>query len=362
MFLKSIGNFRALAIILIVAGHLYSFGFVGEDVVSSVVKNIITGGTALFVFISGFMFHYIFYQKFQYKKFIVNKIKNVIVPYFLLSTFFILFLFLNSSGYFTDIEKISSASYKYMFKDGVVFNPNDSNFVTTIKYYLSGRVLTAYWYIPFVFLVFLSSPFHIKFTKLNLKNQIAIILLLSIVSILLHRPINNTNAIQSFVYYTPIYLIGIMVSMHSSKVNQYLRNKLLYLALFVFILSYLQYLLGHQGNYFKPYFEYDGVDLQYIQKVFLIFFFYTFFEKFYFESKLIDIISNTSFAIFFIHPWLIVIMYKIINIHDIRIESNNVLYYLFIVFSVIFVSIFSALILKKIFRVHSKKTRYIIGY
>lgn len=362
MFLKSICNFKALAILLIVAGHLYGYGFTGEGAISSVVKNIITGGTALFVFISGFMFHYVFFKRFEYKKFMVNKVKNVVTPYFLLSTIAIIGLFLASSGYFSAIGQMSNDSYESMYQNGIIFNPSDSTLITIIKYYLSGRVLTAYWYIPFVFLVFATSPLHMKFIGLNLKNQLVIIFILSIISMFVHRPVAVTNPVHSLIYYTPIYLIGILVSMYSCKVKQYFDNKLFYLALLVFLISYLEYLSGHQGNYHKPFFEYAGVDLQYIQKIFLIFFFYIFFEKFSFESKVVDIISNTSFAIFFIHPWVMYILGKVVYVYEIKIIDENFLYYISTVIFVVFLSVFSALILKKIFNVHSKKTRYIMGY
>ncbi len=343
MFLKSIGNFRALAIILIVLGHFYGYGFADEGVFSSVVKNIITGGTALFVFISGFMFHYVFFKRFEYKKFMVNKVKNVVIPYFLLSTIAITGLLLTSAGAFSGLEQ-------------------NELLMTIVKCYLTGGTLTAYWYIPFVFLVFVTSPLHMKFVKTDLNKQLLIIFALSIISTFIHRPINNINPVHSLVYYTPIYLIGILVSIYSSKVKEYLDNKLLYLALLVVFISYLEYLSGHQGNYSKPFFEYSGIDLQYIQKLFLIFFFYIFFEKFHFESKMIDTISNTSFAIFFIHPWVLLFMNKAARVYGISIEGNNIIYYLVVVICTLFFSVSTALLLKKAFNFHSKKTRYIIGY
>ena len=44
MFLQSISNFRALAIVLIVMGHLYQFGFYHQqdDIFSEMIKNELT--------------------------------------------------------------------------------------------------------------------------------------------------------------------------------------------------------------------------------------------------------------------------------------------------------------------------------
>jgi len=76
---------RAIAILFIVAGHSFSVWSI-DTLPEKVLANIITGGTSLFVFISGFFFHHIFYKDFEYKVFIKRKIKKVLVPYIILST------------------------------------------------------------------------------------------------------------------------------------------------------------------------------------------------------------------------------------------------------------------------------------
>lgn len=363
MFLKSIGNFRGLAIIIIVAGHLFDFGLLGEDAISSVVRNIITGGTALFVFISGFMFHYVFYKRYEYKKFMINKVRNVGVPYFLLSSLIIGMLFVKSVWYFEPAELLSSAQYASLYPDGVIFSPGDSNILTILKFYISGRFLTAYWYIPFVLLLFATAPMHFKFVNFKLSNQVLIISLLSVIAIFIHRPIANTNPLHSLVYYTPMYLIGILVSIHADSVKKFLNNKIPVLLCFVLVMSFIEYSLGHDGNYHKPFFEYAGVDLQYLQKIGLIFLFYILFERYTFESKLLDTISNTSFAIFFIHPWILMIIYKINDKYNlVPIEkTDNVALYLVSLVCVVTLSVSIALLTKKVFS-DSKNTRYLIGY
>lgn len=363
MFLKSISNFRGLAIILIVAGHLYDYGFTSDDVFSSVIRNIITGGTALFVFISGFMFHYVFYKRYEYKKFMINKIKNVGVPYFFLGSMAIILLFLYSGGYFKPVELLNSEQYTKLYPHGIAFNLDDSNTVKVLKYYFTGSFLTAYWYIPFALLLFSTAPIHFRFVNFKLKNQILITIFLSIVAVFVHRPVHGTNPIHSLVYYTPVYLIGILVSMYSAEVKKYLNNKVFILMFFVVLISYIEYLSGHQGNYTKPFFEYSGIDLQYIQKIALIFLLYVVLEKKKLESKILDTISNTSFAIFFIHPWLITIIGRLnvkFNILPIS-ASSNIILYCFCVILVLLLSVLLALIIKIIFS-DNKNTRYLIGY
>ena len=79
MRLVSFDYFRGVAILFIVAGQ--SFGTWPIDTFSEkVLTNIVYSGTALFVFISGFFFHHIFYKDFDMKIFMSKKAQNVWGP------------------------------------------------------------------------------------------------------------------------------------------------------------------------------------------------------------------------------------------------------------------------------------------
>lgn len=82
---------RGIAIIFIVLGHsIYNSG----EGFPLLLENLLRGGTALFVFISGYFFHRIFYKDFDYSKFMKNKVQNVLYPFFSrVSDRFILFVF-----------------------------------------------------------------------------------------------------------------------------------------------------------------------------------------------------------------------------------------------------------------------------
>jgi surface polysaccharide O-acyltransferase-like enzyme len=100
MYLQSIHNFRALAILIIVMGHMYAYGLMSEDAITLTIINFLTGATALFVFISGFMFHHVFFDSFKYQKFVMAKVKNVLVPYLILSSLAIAVLYTREGGFF----------------------------------------------------------------------------------------------------------------------------------------------------------------------------------------------------------------------------------------------------------------------
>lgn len=85
--------------------------------------------------------------------------------------------------------------------------------------FVLGHALHAYWYIPFIMLMFAFSPLHRLFMDPRTSQQIAIIVGGAIVSRgtvsgLAQRPMGNDNAFQSVVFYMPIYLSVILLSLH----------------------------------------------------------------------------------------------------------------------------------------------------
>ena len=74
--------FRAIAILFVVTGHFLNLiGKHSDSFYGLFVSNFILGGTILFVFISGFLFHHVFYDKYEFSYFITGKIKKVFFPY-----------------------------------------------------------------------------------------------------------------------------------------------------------------------------------------------------------------------------------------------------------------------------------------
>jgi len=77
MFLNSINYLRAIAIIIIVAGHCDGLsGWEPNNIVEKSVENLIRGGTDIFMFISGFMFYHIYFRNFDYRGFVRKKYRK----------------------------------------------------------------------------------------------------------------------------------------------------------------------------------------------------------------------------------------------------------------------------------------------
>ena len=295
MYLNSFNYFRAMACVLIVATHtLPKTGLVINSVYELTIANIIFGGTILFVFISGFMFHHIFYKKFDYQSFISQKFVKLIIPY----TFI---------GILAIPYKIYTKNPLY---DGY-FLPTgtgiyDEIFLPAVKYYFSGMQVSTHWFIPFIFLTFLLSPLHIYFIKLNKYFQLFLIFVLSIVSIYIHRPTLNLNVLQNLIYFTPVYLLGIFCSINKLSIYEKLRNKEYLLLIIVVFVATIQSVSGVLGSYHKDMMPNGLLDLMFIQKVFMCLFFMVFLHRFEnVKIQSLEILASSSFTIFLIHPILI---------------------------------------------------------
>lgn len=298
MRLISFDYFRGIAILFIVAGHSYGPWAI-NTFSERMLANIISGGTALFVFISGFFFHHVFYEKFSFKKFLGKKSKSVFIPYLLLSSIGIFYYFYSSSPFpYSNSLKIENLS-------------SWIDYASMVGAYLwTGRIATAYWYIPFILIIFTMSPVFILYIRFNSKYRIIIFMISLLFSIFLHRPTGNLSPLHSVLYFLPIYMLGIICSLHRKSVIDFTKSRSIAIGSMVFLLSFLQALFytGH-GNFHKDeMFSYEGPDIIIIQKIAMCFFFLSILQRY--ESKnipVLNLLASGSFAIFFLHPWILII-------------------------------------------------------
>lgn len=296
MHLNSFDYFRGLAIIFIVAGHSSAY-WAMESFYEKVFANLITGGTIYFVFISGFFFHHVFYQKFQYKQFILKKVNNVLLPYTLLTI----------AGIVCFVFYLGRPPY------AEVFITNQSNswhqyIWTGIMYWWTGSILDAYWYIPFIMIIFALSPLFIKQIQLPIKVQVGLFIFLLCISSLVYRPSHNLSPLHSVIYFMPIYMLGIICSIEKVWVFKFLKGKSVILGLCVVLMSIAQILIYNMhGNFHKEtMFSYEGIDMIIFQKILMCFFLLSITQKF--ENKEIPFlkyIASASFAVYFLHPWIL---------------------------------------------------------
>lgn len=278
---------------VIVVGHCY-WPWEQDTPYELTLGNLITGGTAMFVFISGFFFHHVFYPRYHYRKFLIKKAKAVFIPYLTLSVL----------GFLIIVVALDK-SHPYLERQS---NDLVHNIKLLIQYVWKGRILIAYWYIPFITIVFLMSPLFIGYLRLKPMWQGGILVVWMGVSMWVHRPWAQIDPIHSTVYFVPFYMMGIMVSQHQAKVLEVIRNRALVLGLIVLGIAAAQaFFVGQQGNYEKKsMLAFNGIDLMLLQKTALIFFALSVLYKInHLELRSLKFIASCSFALFFLHPWVL---------------------------------------------------------
>ena len=177
-------------------------------------------GTALFVFISGFLFYHIFYKRgFDYPKFMKQKFRNVFCPYCV--TVLCLFLMRIVSQISMNKSTWSADPLGLIYKHCMFYS--------------------SLWYIPFVMVLFLASPIFIRYIECGKHVQIAVWVLSVIIALLVPR--NNPNPIQSFIHWTPFYFLGIYCAMRYDWLQNISKHKK-YLFTFIYCIL-IYYCAGH---------------------------------------------------------------------------------------------------------------------
>lgn len=293
-FLNSINYFRGIAIIVIVMAHSYGVAhwnvYHNPNIFEKFFYSLNLNGSVFFVFISGFLYNHIFYAKFDYQKFMLKKVKYVLLPYLICSAIPIWqTVFLHDGGHFLP----------NVLQDRPLFS--------ILWFICTGRAVYAYWYIPMIMLIFAISPL-INYL-IRSQHLLNVFFWLLPISMIVHRPVNNMNPVHSLVYFLPVYLLGIYTSIHQQQIYSYLksnRNKIIIL-LIALGLGIIQVLIFNQsGNFNKSFFSVSVPDINLIQKILLSFLLLSVLDNYeQAELKSMKKTAETSFAIYFIHPFLI---------------------------------------------------------
>ena len=300
--LNYINVFRGLAILLIVAGHTMQFGAAGS-LSRRIAVEVFVGGTALFIFISGFLFQHLSY-KYEFKNYMKKKWTNVILPYLYTAIPGILFCL------------ILPLKYGNSF-DGL--NP-----ILQIPMMLSvGRVHnTPTWFIPMIILFFIASRGLLYLEKKNILYKLLPVLFLITIFMPRHDVDYNTvmglsyadkylaylgYVFAGFIHLFSLYVFGMFCSRYKEVIDKFYDTRWLY---------WLLMLLTAAGNVYLG-MKY-GISNGTVSKIFLTILLLAYL-KHYDEwllshtklNKALDFIAKYSFGIFFIH-WYVFFVYNVI--------------------------------------------------
>ncbi|HEA29198.1 MAG TPA: acyltransferase [Leeuwenhoekiella sp.] len=337
-FLQHIHYFRGFAIINIVMIHLL-FAYLAEHVKlfekpRIAVELIFADSTIYFILIAGFLFSYLAY-KVRIKSYYQVKFKNVILPYIIIT---FLITVLKNWHELIDLHFLSFFS---------IF----------IKHVVLGTALIPFWYIPFVAVVFFISPFFLMLSDKTFKK---ITLFAIFLPLLGTRPSIDLTA-WHFIYYVPIYMLGMLIARNYSEIlEQVMRYKVwLYVAIVVSSLIVTYNLWLPEESYFLQTNVHHS--LLYIQKLGISFLLLNFLKRF--DSKKInwlDYLAVYSFSIYFLHTIVQYPVQKIMYLAPLRpyIDKAPVVYIFFVGVVILLVTLLVCIVLKRIF---GRYSRMLIG-
>lgn len=326
---------RGVAAFFIVLIHCNLFFTNSNSIVAKVYSHFLTEWTAVFILISGFLFQYLI-QRYNQIHFLRTKFYNVILPYLIISIPAILIYALGfkDSHSWVDIDSLKTHSYLYIFA----------------YFYITGSHLGPLWFIPVLAMIFAFS----KVLYVVGKNEKLLLLLalLSIPSIILtSRPLNDSNAIISFVHFLPVYVLG----MYLSSIRDRIISRRF---LFVYVAFYTVFFVAE---------VYFGLHASYsiITKLFLFLSLCSFFIT-YGDSNnsivlsLISKMADISFALYFLHGYFVGFLRIVIDKYDIAISMP--LYSIFLsIFSAVFISLVVYFIYFSISCLNLVPSRVVIG-
>jgi hypothetical protein len=193
-FLRYVHNFRGTAILFIVVGHTMQVVMWQDYPELRVFLNVVLqNGSVYFVFIAGFLFQYLS-RKYAYKTYLISKLQNVLLPYFLISIPAILYWLLRGGPGDVDI-----ASFLYLPPLG-----------KAIAFYATGDHLFTLWFIPMISLYYLLAPAFIWIDRHPRAYWIIPALLL--ITLYVNRTPEN-YIFPTAIHFLSIYILG-MVSSH----------------------------------------------------------------------------------------------------------------------------------------------------
>ena len=288
MFLRYVHNFRAVAIVVIVAGHAAVTATWPEDSrVQDLLLDLFDNGTVLFVFVAGFLFHHLA-GRYRYRDYLTKKATNVLVPYVLIMA--------------------PAAAYTVLLADPGPVEPGLVGLHPLLQaawIMVHGGPTFNYplWFIPMIALFYLAAPVLIQFLH---HPRLYLVLLVAVpFSMLAHRPPElDTPAIA--LYVLPAYLAGMWASQYRSRIEPVL-DRWWGALLAVFLLSVLAQFTfaGWHGNYYGSALfsqEYGPVDWMFAQKLLLCFALLAVLRRL--DDVLGDrlrLLGDVSFTIFFLH-------------------------------------------------------------
>ena len=344
-FLRYVHNFRGLAILLIVAGHIAGLvTFEAHPGLNAAIQSLTINGSVYFVFIAGFLFQFLS-RNYQYNSYLEKKVKNVILPYVLVSIPAILLCIWRDQPYYPDVG--FAAEF-----------PNWSVLQKVVVLYLTGAHFFHFWFMPMIILFYFSAPAFIWMDR-QPRSYLVLPLLLAL-SVLVPRAEDDSLILQNFVHFLSIYTLGMFVSHYREKTLSYTQKYWLALTGAAISLTILEIYLKTTANYLSDIF-YTNTLTKAILSLLIMYCLWRFDAAF--SSRfhaVVGELANLSFGIYFLHGYFVYVYFAGVRYMGLSswIQSGGILLFAVAFLPVMLCTIASLLVTKKLL---GKNSRYVIG-
>jgi len=261
------------------------------------------GATIIFIMVSGYLFQHLS-DRFDYSLYLSKKFKNVIAPYIAVSLPGILLL-LTKPYFLTANPELQGSPWWERVGFLYIYGGSQLNYVL--------------WFIPVMTIFYLLAPIFIIFLRKPAFFLSLVILIPA--SILAHRTsVQKYHHIHLAFYFLSAYMSGMVAGLYRENVWQFLERYILAIGAI-----YISVLLGHFlftdyiGSYVSEVFSRENglIDWLYIQKFTLFFILIYIFRRLDgVEMRSLDFLATISFAIFFLHIYVLHVYSHLVHWHQ----------------------------------------------
>jgi surface polysaccharide O-acyltransferase-like enzyme len=225
-------------------------------------------------------------------------------------------------------------------------------------------MVTAYWYIPFIFIVFLASPLFDRFIGLSRGWRAAAFAASIALALWVVRPVDNLNPVHSFLYFANFYMFGMLFCEHRKAIMDFIARPIVIAALFALLIdiaatqAMVQQVPGNLERLPTDGWGPVGFDLMLVQKYVGILLFCAALSRWGgILARPLSFIADHSFGLFFTHGVVIAILMRMpapVSPHVGEPMADLAIYSLF----VITISMAIVVVVKQL---TGKYSRYVIG-
>ncbi len=345
--LPYINHLRGLAIVLIVSFHCKtSFNWGTNHYQEKFWFSLIVYGTIVFVFISGFLFQHVHQTQFHFKTYFTKKLNYVVLPYIIVSIPAII-----NKLYFDAPEPWQSGFYQSL-----------SPIVKSGYLLVTGKHLGPFWFIPMITLVYLISPLLIFLDRSKYFYRYFFPLIF-LAGLFTHDFGHNTSVFGSFLYFLPIYILGMWASKNETSIINLSWSQLSPLILLYSIIFALELMdvlaIGKTYGFAEDirentYLLNFGKLKMIVLCIILMNLLYRVGAR---RIQVLELLALYSFGVFFIHLYILRIFEKIVKITlpDFTFNSISFIGYTLVVTGVSILIVYLAKLIV------GNKSRYILG-